>query len=188
MTRKLDEELAEAAAELEEDADLPAPDPPRDGRSGKRSVMSARAEPGAARRRQLGLLVALLVIVGATVTLFLFGFKAGSIYAAPVDEFLARSAELGNRRVRIEGELVPGSLLRRDSPCEYRFKVKSKDKVLEVVYAQCVVPENFVDRPEGGVIVTAEGTLNKAGTFDAASLTTKCSSRYDPATRTMKPQ
>jgi cytochrome c-type biogenesis protein CcmE len=187
MSRKLDAELAEAAKLLEE-----PPEPAERDALGRSIADEPVPRPGALgaaspRRRNLGLLVALLVIVIGTVTLFLFGFKAGSVYATPIDELLGRPGDLVGRRVTIDGELVPGSLVKRTEPCEYRFRVSSKGKELEVHFPQCVVPQNFVDRPEGGVMVSSEGVLKPEGYFEAATIAAKCSSRYDPAARTMKP-
>lgn len=185
MSRKLDEELAEAAGlldepELPQDADTATPEPRG----------SARAEPARAARpsrRHLGLLVTLLVVVTATVTLFLFGFKEASVYAIGVDELLDRSGELAGRRVRIDGALVVGSLKKREAPCEYRFVLATEDARVTVSYPQCVVPDSFRDRPEGGVSVTAEGKLEPNGLFVADVITPRCSSRYDPESRTMQP-
>jgi cytochrome c-type biogenesis protein CcmE len=187
MSRKLDAELAEAAKVLDDTGE-----PDESPASGDAGAHEAGRSPGgattpaSAKRRNVGLLVVLLAIVVGTVTLFLFGFKAASVYAMPIDELLGRKGELLGRRVTIDGELVPGSLIKQTKPCEYRFKVTSKGSELEVRFPQCVVPQNFVDRPEGGVSVTSEGTLKPEGYFEAATIMAKCSSRYDPATRTMK--
>jgi len=89
------------------------------------------------------------------------------------------------RRVRIDGELVPGTLSRRDKPCEFRFKVRANGKQLDIHYPQCVIPDTFRDVPEGGVMVTAEGKLTEAGHFDASLILAKCSSKYDPKTHSM---
>ena len=186
MSRKLDAELAEAAKVLD---DTGEPDEsPASGDSGEHDPAGgpAGAKPAPAKRRNFGLLAVLLAIVVGTVTLFLWGFKAASVYAMPIDELLGRKSELLGRRVTIDGELVPGSLIKQTKPCEFRFKVTSKGNELEVRFPQCVVPQNFVDRPEGGVSVTSEGTLKPEGYFEAATIMAKCSSRYDPATRTMK--
>jgi cytochrome c-type biogenesis protein CcmE len=182
MNRKLDEELAEAAGLLDE------PEPS----DGAVAVVPRRPagrpdSAGGKRRGHWGLLVALLVIVGATVTLFLFGFKEAAVYAIGVEELVERRAELAGRRVRIDGELVPGSLEKRDQPCEYRFVVRQNDRELSVRFPQCVVPDSFRDRPEGGVMVISEGELGTDGTFTASTITPRCSSRYDPETRTMVP-
>ncbi|MBI4702694.1 MAG: cytochrome c maturation protein CcmE [Deltaproteobacteria bacterium] len=172
MKRDLDAELAVAARLDEPDG---AAAPPRAG-------MAARRRP----RRSLALLAALLLVVAAVVALVVFGFGGAAIYAMPVDELVSRRAELAGRQVRIEGELVPGSLRRREQPCEHRFLVRSRGAALAVRYAQCVVPDSFRDRPEGGVLVTLEGSLAPQGHFEASLVMAKCSSRYDPKARTMK--
>jgi cytochrome c-type biogenesis protein CcmE len=186
MSRKLDAELAEAADLLDEPAEPEPSAVDAGGDAGEPPPRPAGARARSPRRRNLGLLVVLLAIVTGTVMLFLFGFKAASVYAMPVDELLGRREELVGRRVTLDGELVPGSLAKRLDPCEYRFQLKSKGKQLEVRFPQCIVPQNFVDRPEGGVTVTTEGALKPDGTFEAATILAKCSSRYDPNTRSVK--
>ncbi|MBW2526434.1 MAG: cytochrome c maturation protein CcmE [Deltaproteobacteria bacterium] len=183
MSRQLDEELAAAAGLLDDDADRSV-----DAVAVVESRSSARDEGGHTRRRgHYGLLISLLVIVVATVTLFLFGFKEAAVYAIGVEELVERRTELAGRRVRIDGELVPGTLVKRDDPCEYRFVVQQNGQRLDVRFPQCVVPDSFRDRPEGGVTVISEGELEPDGTFVASTITPRCSSRYDPETRTMQP-
>jgi cytochrome c-type biogenesis protein CcmE len=130
----------------------------------------------------IGLLAVLLCMGGGIVALVLVGFKDAAVYAMPTDQLLARATELQGRKVRIDGELVPGTLQKRDTPCEFRFTMQSNKQKLNVVYPQCVIPDTFRDRPEGGVQVTVEGSLNKGGAFDASSVMAKCSSKYDPKT------
>jgi cytochrome c-type biogenesis protein CcmE len=107
------------------------------------------------------------------------------VYALPADELKARAGELTGRKVRVDGELVPGSLLKRDKPCEYRFTLRSKGTELDVRYPECVVPDTFRDRPEGGVKVTVTGSLQKDGNFQATEVLAKCASKYDPKTHEM---
>ena len=183
MSRKLDDELAKAIADGDDAASGNAEAP---------ASIDGLAKGVAAPKRQgtknLGLLVTLLVMVGAVVTLFLVGFKEAAIYATPVDQLLASQEKLAGRKVRVEGELVPGSLVKRDDPCEYRFNVHGAEKKgeLPVRYAQCVVPDSFRDVPTGGVQVTIEGSLNTQGHFDATLVMAKCTSKYDPSTHEMK--
>src|SRR4051794_16260747 len=111
MSKKLDEELARAAGIGEAVAPSSTP----------AVVRSSKIAP--TRQRSVGLLVTLLVMVGAVVALFLVGFKEAAIYATPVDQLVEGREKLTGRKVRVEGELVPGTLVKRDDPCEYRFTI-----------------------------------------------------------------
>ena len=124
----------------------------------------------------------------AVVALFFVGIKQAAIYASPVDELAAAPPAMIGRKVRIEGELSPGSLVKRDQPCEYRFKIRGSKKEIElpIRYAQCVIPDTFRDVPEGGVTVTVEGALAKSGDFEATLVMAKCTSKYDPKTHEIK--
>jgi cytochrome c-type biogenesis protein CcmE len=182
MSRKLDEELANAIRETEASSDAPA----------STKAVAKPIDAGAHRppvARNIGLLATLLVMVGAVVTLFLVGFKEAAIYALPADKLVASKAELTGRKVRVEGHLVPGTLEKRDKPCEYRFTMHGANKANEVPvrYAQCVVPDTFRDVPGGGVEVTVEGALNAQGHFDATLVMAKCTSKYDPSKHEMQP-
>ncbi|WP_437590009.1 cytochrome c maturation protein CcmE [Sorangium sp. So ce1000] len=175
MSKKLDDELAQALS-LAGQQDAPA------------VVKAAGASPAPKARssRSLGLLATLLVMVGALVALFLVGFKEAAVYATPVDQLLAAKDKLTGRKVRVEGELVPGTLVKRDSPCEYRFQIHGTQAALPVRYAQCVIPDTFRDVPSGGVQVTVEGALSQGGDFEASLVMAKCSSKYDPNSHEMK--
>ncbi|MRG93963.1 cytochrome c maturation protein CcmE [Polyangium spumosum] len=178
MSKKLDEELAQAAG-IDKDDEGPAAVPP--------IVVLQPAERAQRPSRSVGLLITLLVMGGALVGLFLFGFKEAAIYATPVDQLLAQQDKLRGRKVRVEGELVPGTLEKRDKPCEYRFTIHGKDKqqTLPVRYPQCVIPDTFRDVPAGGVQVTVEGSLKSATDFEATLVMAKCTSKYDPKTHEM---
>ncbi len=183
MSKKLDEELAQAAG-LGRDGDDAghAAAPPL-------VVQKASDEPRP-RTTSVGLLVTLLVMGGSLVGLFLFGFKEAAIYATPVDQLLAQQEKLMGRKVRVEGELVPGTLEKRDKPCEYRFTIHGKNgdkQTLPVRYSQCVIPDTFRDVPGGGVQVTVEGSLKSSTEFEATLVMAKCTSKYDPKTHEMKP-
>lgn len=188
MGKNLDKELAEAAG-LDDASDRNAseganhsenmavplvPEPPE------------RAGPPA-KKANLGLLAVLLTMVVGIVSLFMFGFKEVEVYSMPLAKFVANQEQYQSRRVRIEGELVPGSLQKRDDPCEYRFRLRDGDARIEVRFPQCVVPETFRDVPEGGVEVTAEGQM-KEGYFEASGIMAKCASKYDPKTHSFEGQ
>lgn len=172
MSSNLDRELAEAIA----GNDAPGVAKP---------IVPERVAPPP-QKKSLGLLLTLLALVGAVVALFMVGFKEAAVYATPVDKLVHDKASLVGRKVRVEGELVPGSLVKRDQPCEYRFTIHKDQDELPVRYPQCVIPDTFRDVPQGGVSVTIEGALSKQGDFEATLVMAKCASKYDPATHKMK--
>jgi len=183
MSKKLDDELAQAAGLGSEESARPSAPPTAVAVADKPRKVPPKASTN------FGLLATLLVMVGALVALFMVGFKDAAIYAKPVDQLLAQKSELIGRKVRVEGELVPGSLEKRDKPCEYRFTLHGKEKkeTLSVRYPQCIVPDTFRDVPGGGVQVTIEGTLKSANDFEATLVMAKCSSKYDAEKHEMKP-
>jgi cytochrome c-type biogenesis protein CcmE len=183
MAKNLDRELAEAAGldrpEAEEAAEnmaVPQPPEPR----------GAPAADGSKSKKNLGLLVMLLLMVTGIVCLFWFTQEV-QVYAMKVEAFVPRAQEFVDRPVRLEGELTPGSLLKREEPCEYRFRMRSGEKEVTVRFPQCVVPESFRDVPEGGVLLTVEGKYRagEGGYLEAWNIMAKCASKYDKETHTM---
>jgi cytochrome c-type biogenesis protein CcmE len=111
--------------------------------------------------------------------LFLLGMKDKAIYAKPVDQLVAEKAKFIGRPVRAEGLLVHGSLVKRDSPCEYLFTIQKNGTEVPVRFAQCVVPDTFRDMPGMDVGVTVEGTLGPNNSFEATNVLAKCPSKYE---------
>lgn len=169
----LDEELRRAVAESEAEA-------------AKLSAVAADAAPADAgsatrptARRNIGLLVGLLVVAGAILTLVLGSANKAAIYSMTADELMNQRDAYADRNVRVEGMLVKGSLVHRAEPCEYRFTIEKNGARVPVRYAQCVVPDTFRDAPDMDVEVTAEGKLTSAGYFEASHIMAKCPSKYE---------
>jgi cytochrome c-type biogenesis protein CcmE len=137
--------------------------------------------PVASSRRWVGPVTAVgLTMVAATVaTLVLSGMQDNAIYSRPVDQLLAERVKFVHRPVRAEGNLVHGSLVKRDLPCEYRFSIEKNGVELPVRFAQCVVPDTFRDVPDTDVGVTVEGELQADDSFEASTVLAKCPSKYE---------
>ena len=135
-------------------------------------------DPQAARRR-LMLVVPLVAAAAGIVAVVLTGMKDNAIYSKPVDQLVAQKSRFMGRAVRAEGNLVHGSLEKRDTPCEYRFTISKNGTDVPVRYAQCVVPDTFRDVPGMDVGVTVEGQLLTDGSFEATSVLAKCPSKYE---------
>jgi cytochrome c-type biogenesis protein CcmE len=164
---KIDDELAKAVEDSEADE------------AARPVVVQERGEPSGRPRRELVLLGTLLAIGAAILTLVMTNLNDAAIYSKGVDEMMAQKDSLADRNVRVQGTLVKGTLARRDSPCEYRFRMKKNGSEIEVRYPQCVVPDTFRDVPNMDVDVTATGKLSKDGHFQASQIMAKCPSKYD---------
>ncbi len=144
----------------------------------RRARGEAEVDSGA-RRKNLVLLMGLVGVGAAVAVLALGGMKDKAIYSKPVDQLVAAKAKFLDRPVRAEGNLVHGSLVKRESPCEYRFTITKNGVDVPVRYAQCVVPDTFRDVPGMDVGVTVEGELHADNTFEATSVLAKCPSKYE---------
>ncbi|MEM1029290.1 MAG: cytochrome c maturation protein CcmE [Myxococcota bacterium] len=190
----LDEELAALADAVDDEPEGTARAPEHVGDD---AATRERAPGG--RGKSVGLLVMLLAMMAGIVVLFTQGFEGAAVYSMPLKTLVDNPEEHAGTRVRIEGELVPGSLVKREKPCEYRFVLREqieeteRGKVdldalrrLAVRFPQCIVPDAFRDVPEGGVLVTVTGELTD-GHFQATEIMAQCASKYDPKTHEMKP-
>ncbi len=142
------------------------------------SLSTQRMRNAPKPKRNLGLLIGLVMIAVAVLALIPLSFQGSAVWATSVEQLLADES-LAGRRVRVEGTLVRGSLMRRDQPCEFRFKLQTNESVVSVHYPQCVIPDTLQDRPEADVQVTAEGSLQPDGTFRATQVLAKCPSKYE---------
>ncbi|MBX3204618.1 MAG: cytochrome c maturation protein CcmE [Labilithrix sp.] len=130
-------------------------------------------------RKRLLLVVPLLMAAAAIVALVLVGMQDKGIYSKPVDELVAQKAKFVGKSVRAEGNLVHGSLVKREDPCEYRFKIEKNGTEIPVRFAKCVVPDTFRDVAGMDVGVTVEGELLADDSLEASQVLAKCPSKYE---------
>src|SRR5258708_35735895 len=82
----------------------------------KRNVAPSR---GVSPVLATGLGTAAAAIAGLVLTMM----KDSAVYSKPVDELVRDKTKFVGRPVRAEGNLVHGSLVKRETPCEYRFTI-----------------------------------------------------------------
>jgi cytochrome c-type biogenesis protein CcmE len=145
-----------------------------DVRSHRRS-----AERSPPRSRGLVVVMALVAAAAAIAGLVLTGMKDKAIYSRPVDELVLERSRFVGRAVRVEGDLVHGTLAMREAPCEYRFSMRTKDVTIPVHLPSCIVPDSFRDRADIDLGLTVEGALLADNTFEATNVLTKCPTKYD---------
>ena len=79
------------------------------------------------------------------------------------------------KRLRVAGNVVPGSIRRQGSRVE--FQLKENEQVLPVVYQGTEAPpDTFKDDSQA----LAEGRFGQDGVFRASQLQAKCASKYAP--------
>lgn len=158
----------------------PVDDDPKDEEGIEIPRRRPRGEPVDAGSSKRGLLVAvgLTMVAAAVVGVILTSIEDNGIYAKPVDELVNQKSKFTGRPVRAEGTLVPGTLVKRESPCEYRFTLVKNKVEMPVSFKQCVVPDTFRDVPGMDVSVTVEGEL-RADNFEANKVIAKCPSKYE---------
>lgn len=130
-------------------------------------------------RKRLLLLIPLVMAAAAIVALVLGGMQDKGVYSKPVDQLVAEKGKFVGKPVRAEGNLVHGTLVRKDSPCEYRFRIEKNGVEVPVRYAGCVVPDTFRDMPGMDVAVTVEGQLRADDSLEATQVLAKCPSKYE---------
>jgi cytochrome c-type biogenesis protein CcmE len=136
-------------------------------------------------------LLAGTLLLGASILYAVFSLgRPKPVYSRSVSEFLAHP--IRDEAVRIQGSLVPGSLVRLDEPCEYRFRLvdrwsPSTDAApsaarpeLSVRYPRCIVPDTFRDTPGfEGAVVTVEGKMcQSCHHFEASEIYAKVTLKY----------
>jgi len=116
-----------------------------------------------------------IVIVLATLTwLAISGVRASSTYYVTVKELQADMAANRGRRLRVGGNVVPGSIKREGRRVE--FTLVEEGRTIPVVYTgSAPLPDTFVDNSQA----LADGRLNSDGVFEANQIQAKCASKYE---------
>jgi len=118
-------------------------------------------------------------MLGGAIALLWFSTSAEDafVYSKLVHEVTKDPKQFKGRELRVEGDLKQGSILFQESPCEWRFTLKSEGQEMPVRFPQCVVPDTFKDGM--GIKVTVQGKLTDTGHFAATQVIPRCPSKYE---------
>jgi cytochrome c-type biogenesis protein CcmE len=120
--------------------------------------------------------IAIAVIVISLAYLAYTGVQESKSYYVTIKELQAMNDSRYSKRLRVAGNVVPGSIKRQGSHVE--FSLKENDLVLPVVYNGTEAPpDTFKDDSQA----LAEGKFGRDGLFHASQLQAKCASKYAPA-------
>lgn len=126
------------------------------------------------KQRRLIAVLAGLACLGVATALVLYAFNDNLVFfKTPTD--LVTDASLKDRRVRIGGLVEDKSVAKEDGGKTLRFRITDGNNAVPVTYTG-VVPDLFRE----GQGVVAEGSIDRAGTFRAATLLAKHDEKYMP--------
>ena len=107
--------------------------------------------------------------------LILTGLQNSAVYYLTVGEMLARGSAVYGQRVRVAGDVTPGSVQREEAGLAIRFSVQDESGQIPVYYRGGPVPDIFGEE----VQVVVEGKYGPDGTFAASTLLAKCPSKFE---------
>jgi cytochrome c-type biogenesis protein CcmE len=118
---------------------------------------------------------AIAVIVVALGYLAYTGVQDSKSYYVTISELRSMGDDAYSKRLRVAGNVVPGSIRRQGSRVE--FQLQEEAQVLPVVYQGSEAPpDTFKDDAQA----MAEGTFGRDGVVRAKQLQAKCASKYAP--------
>ena len=119
--------------------------------------------------------IAVTVIVASLGYLAYTGVQDSKSYYVTIAELRAMDSSVHSKRLRVAGNVVPGSIKRQGSRVE--FQLQEEDQKLPVVYMGAEAPpDTFNDEAQA----MAEGNFGEDGVFHAKQLQAKCASKYAP--------
>jgi cytochrome c-type biogenesis protein CcmE len=121
---------------------------------------------------KFGLLSA--IILATLAWLAIGGVAESKSYFKTVAEVAAMGSRASEQRLRVGGDVVPGSIKRNGR--DVHFSIAWEGKVMPVVYSSAnPLPDTFKD----GSQALADGRLGHDGVFHANSVQAKCASKYE---------
>ncbi len=122
--------------------------------------------------RRKKFIIGALIILAAVGYLAFTGFRESATYYYTVSEFAAQQAAADGKNVKVNGQVAPGSV--QQDGRKVSFAIAEGGSSLPVLY-QGTLPDTFA----AGNEVVVEGHL-AGGIFQAATILTKCPSKYVP--------
>ncbi len=121
---------------------------------------------------KFGSLIAL--IIGTLVWLAVGGVNETKTYYKTVAELDQMGPGAKTKRLRVAGDVEPGSINRRGK--EVEFVLTQETQKLKVIYDGAEpLPDTFRDRAQA----VADGKLGDDGVFRASRIQAKCASKYE---------
>lgn len=123
-------------------------------------------------KAKFGILIT--VVVGTLGWLAVSGVGANSSYYKTVIEVQKMGDSAQQKKLRLMGDVVPGSIQREGR--KVSFSLKEQAQIIPVVYDGIEpVPDTLRDNAQA----VAEGKMGPGGVFQASKVQAKCASKYE---------
>ncbi len=123
------------------------------------------------------------VVIALTVSYLIYGgVKDTMVYYFTVEELMAKVPDIYDSRVRVSGNVVPGSINTEDNDILF-FSITDGKQNINVSY-RGIVPDIFKDDVEAVV----EGRYGEDNVFKADTLLAKCPTKYESTDELYKQQ
>ena len=120
-----------------------------------------------------------VVIIAALGWLAIDGISEAATYYVTIDELHAMDEAKAEKRIRVGGDVVPGSIVKSGDRVEFTIEQTEEGlapRTLNVVYTgQDPLPDTFRDRAQA----LCDGKLRADGSFEANKIQAKCASKYE---------
>lgn len=133
-------------------------------------------------KRKAKFAAGIVVIVFCLIYLVVSGFQKTAMYYFTVSELEAREADFVDKRIKLAGKVVPGSIQVDDQTRAVGFRIWEPVAGADEGYStqravtyMGVVPDTFKDEAD----VILEGKTRADGVFQAETLLAKCPSKYE---------
>ena len=141
-------------------------------------VASKSPAAGGNRRTAWKILLTVVVSASAVSGLLWASLGEGAEYYKHVDEARSSQARLLGKRLRVHGNVVPGSVVHQAGTLDYRFALESKaprERATMNINFHGIVPDLFKE----GAEVIAAGVMGPDGQLKSDRIETKCPSKYE---------
>ncbi|RMH70313.1 MAG: cytochrome c maturation protein CcmE [Gemmatimonadetes bacterium] len=119
-------------------------------------------------------LIGSLIITVTLVALAATGFQESKAYYLHVDEVYAMGNDAFNKRLKVRGDVVEGSIQTDTRPITFTIELNGATMPVRYI-GTAPIPDTFKD----GSQAVVEGKLLTNGTFEADHIQAKCASKYE---------
>jgi cytochrome c-type biogenesis protein CcmE len=116
------------------------------------------------------------IVVGTLVWLAAAGMNETKTYYKTVAEMNEMGERAYTTRLRVAGDVEPGSIVRKAQAVEFVLVQDNTHKLRVAYTGSDPLPDTFRDRAQA----LADGKMGRDGVFQASKIQAKCASKYAP--------